>query len=229
MMRRAVVVLLCASVLAGCADDAGPTLGPTSTSEAAVSTPDTAGSTGSAGFLDAVVPAPTEPGWPSGRWATEERGGRTPLAGFGEVAAVITAADGTECEVCLLAALDAQQRSRGLMHVTDESLGGYDGMVFVFDHDAHSGFWMRNTRLPLSIAYFDAGGVLVSVADMEPCPDESATCPAYPAGGLFRYALEVPQGRLGDVGVFGAGGSRASAGDASIVLTGTPCPAKVDS
>jgi uncharacterized membrane protein (UPF0127 family) len=152
-------------------------------------------------------------------------GGRTPLVGFGELAAVITAADGTECEVCLLAALDDAQRAQGLMEVTDADLGGYDGMVFVFDADVSSGFWMRNTRLPLSIAYFDADGALVSQADMAPCSDEEPTCPSYPAEGPFRYAVEVPQGRLEDIGVVGVDGADPGPGDAVIQLTGTPCPA----
>ncbi|MCU1498841.1 MAG: hypothetical protein JWM47_2794 [Acidimicrobiales bacterium] len=142
-------------------------------------------------------------------------GGRTPLRGFSEVAATVTAGDGTTCEVCLLAATTSAQRSRGLMEVTDADLGGYDGMLFQFPEPVDGAFWMRNTPLPLSIAYFDADRVLVSTTDMEPCVD-SADCPHYPPDGPFQFALEVPKGRLDDLAVTGR---------ATFAITGTPCPA----
>lgn len=121
---------------------------------------------------------------------------RTPLEGFGEVAATITDASGKTCEVCLLAAIDEPQRERGLMEVTDTDLGGYDGMIFLYPELSSRSFWMRNTPMPLSIAYFDADGELVSTADMAPCADRD-DCPRYRAAAPFAYALEVPRGRLG--------------------------------
>lgn len=217
MFRR--LVLACALVVGGAAcaaDDPG--------SEAL---PDPAAVDEAPGlvtdWLASVTTAPTGASG-LGEGVGPEVGGRAPLAGFGEVAAVITGADGEPCEVCLLAALTPDQRARGLMEVTDPDLGGYDGMVFAFETDVTSGFWMRNTPMPLSIAYFDADGVLVSQTDMAPCPDEDATCPSYPADGPFRYAVEVPQGRLADLGVVGPGGAEAGPRDAALVLTGTPCP-----
>ncbi len=143
--------------------------------------------------------------------------GRTPLRGFGQVAATITAGDGSTCEVCLLAAESEAQRERGLMEVTDPDLGGYDGMVFVYAQPTGGAFWMRNTPMPLSIAYFDGSGRLVSTADMTPC-DDVPSCPSYPAAGAFAYALEVPKGRLADVGVVG------EPGEVAIELTGRDCP-----
>lgn len=134
-----------------------------------------------------------------GEGVAEEVSGRTPLRGFGEVAATITTEDGRVCEVCLMAATDAAQRERGLMEVTDEDLGGYDGMLFEYDGVTNGSFWMRNTPMPLSIAYFDDEGRVVATADMEPCSD-SPNCPGYPAGKAFRYALEVPQGMLDEIG-----------------------------
>lgn len=178
----------------------------------------------SASWLARVTTAPTTPAGLVGAW-TSEVGGRDQLEGFGEVSATVTAADGTETRLCLLAALTAAQRAAGLMFVTDATLGGHDGMVFVFDEDVSSGFWMRNTRLPLSIAYFDADGVLVSVADMDPCPDSAPTCPSYAAGGPFRYAVEVPQGNLARVGVEGPGGAAPGPRDAALELVGPSCPA----
>ena len=128
--------------------------------------------------------------------------GRRPVPGygFGEVALVVVEPDGTRHVLCVMTAEDAAQRARGLMEVTDESLGGYDGMLFLFPVDSTGGFWMRNTPMPLSIAYLSADGEIVSTTDMEPCED-SPECPSYPAGGSYRMALEVPRGRLDDVGV----------------------------
>lgn len=219
VIRRVLLTsVLVVAVAGACSDDGDTPAAGTTTSASVQQTPDTA-----ADWLGDVTTAPTTPAGLGAGWG-EERGGRTPLQGFGEVAAMITAADGTECEVCLLAATTAAQRSRGLMEVTDEDLGGYDGMVFVFEEDATSGFWMRNTRLPLSIAYFDASGALVSQADMAPCPDTSQRCPSYAPDGPFRYAVEVPQGRLPDIGVTGEDGALPAAGEVSLEITGTPCP-----
>jgi uncharacterized membrane protein (UPF0127 family) len=149
--------------------------------------------------IDAGTTAPLD-GGALGEGTVPERDGRSPLQGFGEVAVTITSTDGEVCELCLLSAVSAEQRARGLMEVTDEDLGGYDGMLFEFPEPSAGAFWMRNTPMPLSIAYLDAGGELVSTADMAPCPDTS-DCPRYGAAGPFRYALEVPQGRLDDLGI----------------------------
>ncbi len=117
---------------------------------------------------------------------------------FGEVAIAITDPDGDVTGWCVLVAATSEQRQRGLMELTD--LGGYPGMLFVWDADSSSSFYMRNTPTPLSIAWFTAGGDLVSTADMDPCADEP-DCPTYPPGGRHRFALEVPQGELAAMGV----------------------------
>ncbi|MEX2294106.1 MAG: DUF192 domain-containing protein [Acidimicrobiales bacterium] len=121
------------------------------------------------------------------------------LAGFDEVAITVQPADGSPLLAwCLLAALQAEQRSRGLMGVTD--LNGYSGMAFVYDDDVQSGFWMRNTPMPLSIAWIDASGTLVHSDDMAPCEDRD-DCPSYRSTGPYRSAIEVPQGQLGALGI----------------------------
>jgi uncharacterized membrane protein (UPF0127 family) len=84
------------------------------------------------------------------------------------------------------------------MEVTD--LEGYAGMLFVWDEDVSTQFYMRNTPTPLSIAWFDADGALVSTADMAPCLGTD-DCPLYGAEGPYRFALEVPQGQLPSAGV----------------------------
>ena len=60
---------------------------------------------------------------------------------------------------------------------------------------------MKDTLLPLSIAWYAADGSLVSTADMEPCPEGVTDCPVTTAGGRYRYAVEVPQGALDGLGL----------------------------
>jgi uncharacterized membrane protein (UPF0127 family) len=123
---------------------------------------------------------------------------RVPLEGFGEIAVTVDPGDGNLLSWCLLAAIEAAQRARGLMEVTD--LQGYSGMAFVYPEDTSSSFYMRNTPTPLSIAYVAADGSVVSITDMEPCEDREG-CPTYPPGGPFRTAIEVFQGDLPALGI----------------------------
>jgi uncharacterized membrane protein (UPF0127 family) len=74
-------------------------------------------------------------------------------------------------------------------------------MVFLFPADTSSGFWMKDTRLPLSIAWYAVDGSLVSTADMDPCPEGVTDCPITTAAGRYRFAVEVPQGGLGRLGL----------------------------
>lgn len=120
---------------------------------------------------------------------------RTPFGGFAEIAFRIeggTAAQAAAARCALLAETQAQQ-GLGLMNRTD--LGGYDGMIFKFASDTNGAFYMKDTPLPLSIAFFDATGQFVSTTDMAPCIRQ-ASCPTYSAARPYRWALEVPQGAL---------------------------------
>jgi uncharacterized membrane protein (UPF0127 family) len=124
---------------------------------------------------------------------------RVPLEGFGEVAVAVDPGGGRDLLAwCFLLARQAEQRARGLMEVTD--LQGYSGMVFGYEEDVTNRFHMRNTPMPLSIAWIDADGRVVSTADMEPCEDRDG-CPTYAAAGPYRHAIEVPQGDLDDLGI----------------------------
>jgi uncharacterized protein len=80
-----------------------------------------------------------------------------------------------------------QDRETGLMN--RKSLPAQAGMLFVFDRSAVHCFWMKNTLVPLSVAFLDETGKVINVADMQP-QTEDAHCPARPA----RYALEMNQG-----------------------------------
>jgi uncharacterized membrane protein (UPF0127 family) len=124
---------------------------------------------------------------------------RTPLPGFEELAITVAPGDGRDLLAwCLLAALTDAQHAQGLMHVTD--LQGYPGMAFVYGAPGEHDFWMRNTPMPLSIAYVGEDGHIVSTADMAPCGDSGA-CPTYPSGGDANLVIEVPQGKLAELGL----------------------------
>lgn len=90
----------------------------------------------------------------------------------------------------------ASTRRSGLMLVTN--LGSLDGMLFVFPDTTSGTFWMKDTLIPLDIAFFAADGALVDVLQMEPCPPDT-DCPSYAAAVPYRYALEAPQGDLIDL------------------------------
>jgi uncharacterized protein len=88
-----------------------------------------------------------------------------------------------------VAATDAE-RQRGLMHVPDLPDG--TGMLFVFEAPRAGGFWMKDTLVPLDIAFADGAGTILAVLRMEPC--EVDPCPSYDPEVAYTYALEVPAG-----------------------------------
>ena len=117
--------------------------------------------------------------------------------GFATVGALVTTADGTTCEICVWLADTPRQRSSGLMFVTD--LGVTDAMAFRYP-DVHTGtFWMKNTVMPLSIAFYAPDGGFLDSFDMSPCTSDP--CPNYPTPNDFLIAIEVPQGDLDAIGL----------------------------
>ncbi len=126
----------------------------------------------------------------------------------------VTAPDGTTEQHCVWLAATAAEQEQGLQGVTDPTLGGLAGMAFSFPSDTDVPFWMKNTPLPLSLAWFDADGGFVASTDMQPCPVGTRRCPTYSAGGTYRTAIEVPLGRDRELGF--VNGSR--------VLVGGACP-----
>jgi len=87
-----------------------------------------------------------------------------------------------------------QQRQVGLMFRTE--MPNHEGMLFVFDEPSPQCFWMRNTLIPLSIAFLADDGTVVNLADMQPQNDASH-CSAKPV----RFALEMNQGWFAKRGV----------------------------
>jgi uncharacterized membrane protein (UPF0127 family) len=89
------------------------------------------------------------------------------------------------------------ERRRGLMDRS--SLAADAGMVFLYDEDRDGAFWMKDTTIPLSIAFFDADGRILRILDMEPCRRDP--CPLYDPGVDYRGALEVRRGSFARWGV----------------------------
>jgi hypothetical protein len=82
---------------------------------------------------------------------------------------------------------DPGSRARGLMH--RKALGNNAGMLFIFDEASIHCMWMKNTLIPLSVAFIDDKGIIVNIEDMEP-HSEASHCAARPV----RYALEMNRG-----------------------------------
>ncbi|MDP1526197.1 MAG: DUF192 domain-containing protein [Rhodocyclaceae bacterium] len=80
-----------------------------------------------------------------------------------------------------------QSRAQGLMH--RKAMDSQRGMLFVFTHDAAHCMWMKNTLLPLAVAFMDANGRILNIAEMKPHSEENH-CAMKPA----RYALEMNAG-----------------------------------
>lgn len=77
-----------------------------------------------------------------------------------------------------------------------ESMSDEEGMIFIFDRPDRHCFWMRNTLIPLSIAFLDAQGRILQINDMQP-ESEELHCANRPAS----YALEVNQGWFAERGI----------------------------
>ena len=81
-----------------------------------------------------------------------------------------------------------EERRQGLMYRT--SLAPNSGMLFVFEQEAIRPFWMKNTRLPLSIAFIDRDSIITDVMEMAPEDTTTRYSPSSPS----RYALEMNAG-----------------------------------
>jgi uncharacterized membrane protein (UPF0127 family) len=89
---------------------------------------------------------------------------------------------------------DPGTRAEGLMY--RKSMAQNAGMLFIFDEAAVHCMWMKNTLIPLSVAFIDDRGAIVNIADMEP-QTEASHCAAQPV----RYALEMNRGWFATRGV----------------------------
>ena len=101
-------------------------------------------------------------------------------------------------------AVEEPQRLQGLMY--RKSMAKEDGMLFIFDEPAYHAMWMKNTLIPLSVAFLDAQGTILNILDMEP-----QTLDSHAAAGPAIYAIETNKGWFED--------RKIKAGD---VVTGLP-------
>ncbi len=84
-------------------------------------------------------------------------------------------------------AASEEQRMHGLMF--RKKLGRNDGMLFIFDEPAYQAMWMKNTLIPLSVAFLDKNGEILNILDMEP-----QTLDTHMSAGPATYAIETNKG-----------------------------------
>jgi hypothetical protein len=87
----------------------------------------------------------------------------------------------------------SDERAQGLMD--RDSLPADDGMAFVWDEPVDASFWMKDTLIPLSVAFWDEQGRIVGILDMEPC--RADPCPTYSSPEPYVGAVEANLGWFG--------------------------------
>lgn len=129
--------------------------------------------------------------------STSAGGGLTPSEPFGVTTVTLRSPGGDAVTLDVYDAYRPEARRRGLMgrrHLPERA-----GMVFRFPRDHRGAFWMRDTVIPLSIAFFDGDGAVLATLDMAPCPGDP--CPRYDPEVTYRGALEVNQGLFDRIGL----------------------------
>ena len=88
----------------------------------------------------------------------------------------------------------AEAREQGLMY--RKHMRGNHGMLFVYPEPGVHAMWMKNTSVPLSIAFLDQQGVIINIEDMIPFSEEQ-----HHAGAPAKFALEMPIGWFSKRGI----------------------------
>jgi uncharacterized protein len=114
----------------------------------------------------------------------------------GPVEAVVSF-QGTDGSLRVEIADSVEEQRKGLAGRTE--LQNDRGMAFVYDDPVEHHYWMKDTLLPLSIAFVDERGRIVTILDMVPCEDD--TCPLYGSDGPYVLALEANRGWFADHGI----------------------------
>ncbi len=107
----------------------------------------------------------------------------------------IISTNGIKKNINVEIALTDNERQQGLMF--RQSLGKNSGMLFVFSFEQYQSFWMKNTYVPLSIAYIDKSGRIIDIQNMKPLD----TAISYPSKKKAMYALEVNMGWFKENGI----------------------------
>ena len=97
----------------------------------------------------------------------------------------------------LQVARTSESQARGLMGQT--SLPQDGGMAFLFDEQTRAAFWMKDTLIPLSILFWQGGGRIIDILDMQPC--RADPCPVYRASAPYVGAIEMNRGAFERLGV----------------------------
>lgn len=90
-----------------------------------------------------------------------------------------------------------REQARGLMF--RESMPADRGMLFLYEREGRRAYWMKNTRIPLDILFFDGERRLINWHTAEPCRTDP--CPSYPSAGPARYVLELNAGKAEELGL----------------------------
>jgi uncharacterized membrane protein (UPF0127 family) len=125
--------------------------------------------------------------------------------------------DGSNVDLLVELADDAQERAKGLM--SRESLSEDQGMLFVFEADGQHGFWMKDTLIPLSIAFIEGEGKIIDIQDMQP-RDETIHKPDEP----YLYAVEANQGWFARKGIEPRSQVRLARTTPTVIQTSTISP-----
>jgi uncharacterized membrane protein (UPF0127 family) len=111
-------------------------------------------------------------------------------SGFEERIEIVIGGESFRVEV----ARTVEQKREGLMN--RKSLGDREGMIFVNDKDQHLAFWMKNTSIPLTLAFLSKEGQIVQIEQLKPLSLKSVV-----SERAVRYGLELPAGTLDELGV----------------------------